>query len=87
MHMLRLGFQGLEYLKTAHISLPMVGDTGDYLRSVRRGEVPMSEVLAKSEDLEKKMVKLLDGSTIPPEPLYDMVEFHLVKTHFEVWES
>lgn len=40
MHALRLGIQGVELLSTGRITLPVPQPHRDYLRAVRRGEVP-----------------------------------------------
>src|SRR5439155_6508933 len=40
MHAARLGFQCIELLTTRHLSLPIEGEPAEWLRAVRRGEVP-----------------------------------------------
>lgn len=52
MHMLRLGFQGIEYMTTGRLVLPMEDARGDFLRSVRRGEQSLDDVLAMAEGNE-----------------------------------
>ena len=47
---LRLGYQGIEYLLTGRIVLPMVDERGDHLRAPSvRGEIPLEEVLVAAE--------------------------------------
>lgn len=55
MHMLRLGFQGVEYMESGTMALPIAGEHGEFLRSVRRGEVPLDEVLAVAESTERRL--------------------------------
>lgn len=45
MHAARLGYQGIELLRTGRLELPMgpMHDAGNWLRAVRRGEVPQDE--------------------------------------------
>src|SRR5215472_1119780 len=45
MHALRLGLQGIELLTTGRITLPVPEPDRAYLRSIRRGERPLAEVL------------------------------------------
>jgi uncharacterized protein len=45
MHALRLGLQGIEFLTTGRITLPVPEPDRRYLRAVRRGDVPLAEVL------------------------------------------
>ncbi len=86
MHMLRLGYQGVEYLQTGSISLPMPGDVGDHLRAVRRGDVPFSEVIAEGEHLEAEVKGLLDGgSRLPDDPDFIAITAWLIRVHRRSW--
>jgi uncharacterized protein len=48
MHALRLGVQGVELLTTGRITLPVPVPELGHLRQVRRGEVPLAEVVGRS---------------------------------------
>jgi len=66
MHAVRLGYQGIEYLETGRLSLPM--DAGrEYCMAVRLGQVPLSEVVGVLEDLERKICVLTYGQEVVPE--------------------
>ena len=52
MHALRLGVQGTELLTTGRITLPIPEPHRAYLRSIRRGECPLPEVLDAISDAE-----------------------------------
>jgi hypothetical protein len=52
MHALRLGLQGVELLTTGRITLPVPEPDRAYLRSVRRGERSLAEVLDAIADAE-----------------------------------
>ena len=52
MHMCRLGYQGLEYLSTGRITLPVPEPEGAWLREVRQGNVEFAEVVRVAESLE-----------------------------------
>lgn len=55
MHMLRLGYQGIEYMETGRMELPIPGEPGDNLREVRRGEWALPDVLAEAEAIERRL--------------------------------
>jgi hypothetical protein len=66
MHAVRLGYQGVEYLETGRLTLPMEGGR-EYCMSVRRGQVPLSEVVGVLEDLERQLCLLTYGRETLPE--------------------
>lgn len=86
MHMLRLGHQGVEFLSTGAMTLPVPGDLGDHLRDVRRGQIAFEDVIAEAEDLEAKVQALIDGkSPLPPEPDRTAAERWLIEQHRRAW--
>lgn len=86
MHMLRLGHQGVEFLTTGRLTVPVPGAVGDYLRAVRRGYVPFDDVIESGEQFEDKVKLLLDGqSPLPDEPAHDEVERFVVGAHLDAW--
>ena len=52
MHCARLGFQCIELLTTQQLELPIQGEAADWLRAVRRGDVPFQEWWRKVVDLD-----------------------------------
>lgn len=88
MHMLRLGHQGVEYLQTGHLTLPIGPEIADPLRAVRRGDVPIAEVIAHAESLEEQLKRLLDGdSPLPDHPNEAKVERWLIDAHRVLWAA
>ena len=88
MHMLRLGYQGVEFLRTGAITLPVPGDIGDHLRDVRQGFVPFEDVIAEAEQLEQQLQALLSGeSPLPDEANRQAVEDFVIAAHLEAWRS
>jgi len=66
MHAVRLGFQGVEYLKTGRLTLPM--DAGrDYCMAVRIGKVRLPDVIRAIERLEREICELTYGQETVPE--------------------
>ena len=60
MHMLRLGFQGVELLTTGRLSLPMREPARSFLLDVRRGKVSEQECLTRAGELEHELTDLSD---------------------------
>lgn len=88
MHMLRLGFQGVEFLETGKLTLPVPGDIGDWLRDVRKGNVSLPAIIAAAEDLEAQVKDLLNGkSPLPEEADHDAAEKWLIDSHFCMWSE
>lgn len=86
MHLLRLGWQGVEFLETGNINLPIPGLLGMHLRAVRNGEVPILDVLAEAEGLETQLKILEHTSPLPPVANLDAIEEWLVDAHLSTWD-
>jgi uncharacterized protein len=85
MHALRLGFQGIELLTTGRITLPVPDRDGAYLRSVRRGEVALDEVLIAIADAEAALARLRDSSALPEQPDHQWVDQWLHRSYLRHW--
>lgn len=87
MHMLRLGYQGVEYLETGRLTLPMPEEERAFIFGVRSGEVELEEVLTRAGELEEKLETLLTTSPLSEEPDYDTVNRWLIDTYSSHWGS
>jgi predicted nucleotidyltransferase len=87
MHMLRLGIQGVEYMQSGAITLPIPEPEREWLRGVRRGEVGLNEVLTRVGELELELRDLIDSGPLPAEPQYDQVNEFLVSAYQRHWEA
>jgi hypothetical protein len=85
MHCARLGFQGLELLETRQLQLPIQGEPADWLRAVRRGEVPFDEWWARVLDLDVQLERLLEDDRLPAGPDRDRIERWSITTHLRLW--
>jgi hypothetical protein len=85
MHALRLGYQGVELLTTGRMTLPVPGPQREYLRSVRRGEVKLDEVVDAVSASEADLVRLKRSSTLPDEPDRRWVDEWLHRSHLKYW--
>jgi uncharacterized protein len=87
MHALRLGLQGVEYLTTGRITLPVPEPHRAYLRSIRRGEVPLAEVLDAITSTEAQLTHLREASAVPDQPDHGWVDDWLHRSHLSFWAS
>lgn len=87
MHMLRLGFQGIEFLETGVLTLPMPEEDRAFVYATRKGEVPLNDVLAAAGYNERRLEDLLDTSPLPEQPDYERVNDWLVSAYLRAWES
>ncbi len=87
MHALRLGLQGAELLTTGRITLPVPEPGRGYLRSIRRGEVALAEVLGAVTDAEARLTKLRDAAAVPPEPDRGWVDDWLHHCYTSFWNT
>jgi predicted nucleotidyltransferase len=87
MHILRLGYQGVQLLSTGRLTLPLPEETRKFVYSVRLGEVPLQEVLTKAGELERELKDLLDSAPIQAKPNVDVVEEWMLRRYLEWWKS
>ena len=87
MHALRLGVQGVELLRTGRITLPVPEPDRAYLRSIRRGEVPLAEVITAIDDAERTLIDLRESSSLAAEPDRAWVDAWLHRSYLEFWTT
>ena len=85
MHMLRLGFQGIELLTTGHLCLPMREPERSFLLDVRCGKVTQSGCLEQANDLEQQLETLATTSPLPAEPEETRVETWVIEAYRKEW--
>lgn len=87
MHALRLGVQGAELLTTGRITLPVPEPDLSYLRQVRRGEIPLGEVVDRIDQAADRLTRLRDATDLPAQPDKDWVDQWLHRTHLSYWQD
>lgn len=87
MHILRLGFQGVELMTTGRLTLPMPEKDRVFVYAVRCGEVPMQDALTKAGELERQIKDLLLDAPVPAEPAREEIEAWMLRTYFEHWKA
>ena len=85
MHALRLGLQGIELLTTGRITLPVPEQDRAYLRSIRRGDPPLAEVLNAITGAETRLTELRDSPAIPAQPDRAWVDDWLHRSYLNFW--
>ena len=85
MHALRLGVQGTELLTTGRITLPIPEPHRAYLRSIRRGECPLPEVLDAISDAEARLAALRDSPALADQPDRRWVDDWLHRSYLNFW--
>lgn len=86
-HMLRLGFQGVEYLTSGKLSLPMPEEPRALIRSVRTGELYFNTMLTMAGELEADLKVAIDSSPLPEQPDYATVNWWLANTYEGWWHK
>ena len=85
-HILRLGYQGIEYLTTGRISVPSPPEAREWVLACRRGELSLDAVLALAGELEVALKRAIDTSPLPDEPDRDAVNDFLIREYLDVWK-
>jgi uncharacterized protein len=87
MHALRLGLQRIELLTTGSITLPVPWPPREYLRSIRRGERTLAEVLDAISETEARLARLRDSAAVPDQPDRRWVDGWLHRSYLDFWAS
>ena len=86
MHCARLGFQCLELLSTRCLTLPIEGDVAEWLRAVRRGDVPFHEWWKQVLDLDRQLEQATTRTDIPDSADRERIEAFSISTHRTIWQ-
>lgn len=79
MHMLRLGYQGIEFMKTGRLQMPMQEGEREVLMNLRLGGIEKETALELSYKLEACLQNLLtDASAVPRDPNVKAIEEWMV---------
>jgi len=87
MHALRLGLQGIELLTSGRITLPVPEPQREYLRSIRRGDIGLAEVVNAVTDAEIRLTELRDSSAVPDQPDRRWVDEWLHRSYLSFWRG
>lgn len=84
-HLIRLGYQGCEFLDTGSITLPMPESERQAVLGIRTGQWRMDDVIALSENLEAEMEKSLGRTPLPAEADFDALNKWLVERYMDAY--
>lgn len=84
-HVLRLGYQGAEFLETGRLTLPMRDPERTRVLDVRNGHVSFEDVLAEADHLQRRLESLLESCPLPERPDDDAVNAFLAHTYRGWW--
>jgi predicted nucleotidyltransferase len=87
MHILRLGFQGVELMTTGRLTLPMAEKDRAFVYATRLGAVPLQDVLTRAGELEREIKDLMHDAPIPAEPARDEIQAWMVSMYFQNWQA
>jgi uncharacterized protein len=87
MHILRLGFQGVELMSTGRLTLPMPEKDRAFVYATRLGQIPLQDVLTRAGELERQIKDLLDDAPVPVEPARDAVQDWMINMYFQNWKG
>jgi uncharacterized protein len=84
-HAVRLGHQGVEFLSTGRMTLPMAEPLRSWIVELRTGGHTMAEALEVIADSEAKLERLVGDPTIPKVANYAALSQLLVDLHESWW--
>lgn len=87
MHILRLGFQGVELLSTGKLTIPQIDEPRAFCLATRTGKVPLQDVLTKAGDLERELKGLLDTSPLDEYPNKELIEEWMIGRYWQWWRA
>lgn len=89
MHMLRLGFQGQEFLQTGELRLPPDPSNVQmaFCRKVREGRSNFEEVILAAEQLETDLKRLIDESRLPRVPDFAGINKLVSELYLDYWRK
>lgn len=79
----RLGLQGIEFMQTGKLTLPMPKPQADTLKAVREGAFSLAEVIDWIDRLEKEVTEAIDSSQLPNHPNVTAIDAWLSKCQME----
>lgn len=86
-HVLRLGIQGCEFLRSGYMTLPMSEDDVNLLLRVRGGEYSFEKTVELIEAVEADLERATRSCQLPDEPDYAAISRFLREFHEELWSS
>jgi hypothetical protein len=87
MHAARLGFQCQELLTTRRLNLPIQGEPAEWLRAVRRGDVPFNDWWDRCLALDAVLERMAGDESYPATADRDRIVAWSTATHLAAWSQ
>lgn len=87
MHSLRIAYQGIELITTGRISLPVPDDARRHLMAVRRGELPLPQVVADLQAKSSELGQAVMTSDLQEEADRNAIDEFLVRAYERAWST
>jgi uncharacterized protein len=87
MHAARIAIQGCQLLRTGRIPLPVPEPDRSMLRSIRRGEPALGEVIEQIDRAADALRRLADDASMPAGPDVARVDSFLVSAYRQHWRD
>lgn len=84
-HIVRLGYQGIDYMTTGRFPVPMTLEQRETILSIRTGQMSENETLTLAGELERDLKDAIDSSPLPAEPDYSGVNQLLENLYWQHW--
>ena len=86
MHAARLGLQCVELLTTRQLQLPIQGEPAEWLRAVRRGDVPFEGWWRRCLSLDAELETMESDERVPAAPDADRIARWSIDAHLAGWK-
>lgn len=91
-HLVRLGYQGCEFLETGKITLPLpdestIAGSRENVLNIRNGCWTLEEVLGEAEALQARMERALINTDLPEEANWDALNEWVTGTYGDIWNA
>jgi predicted nucleotidyltransferase len=87
MHALRLGYQGVEYVQTGRLTLPMAEPARSHCFDVRQGRYTLAAVVKAIEERERALREAVAASPLPEWPTRERIDRFLVSAYRDAWSE
>lgn len=86
-HVLRLGYQGIEFITTGKLTLPMREPDRSYLLGVRQGKLSLEGVIKEARCLDAELKIALEKSPLPEHPNREAIEKWIQMVYVNRWAA
>lgn len=83
----RMAWQGIEYMGTGRITLPMRKHDRDFLIGMRTGSMTKAEILGTLKESEAVLIDSIEKSRLPDNPDTGAINAWLIDTYQQVWNE